>query len=78
MNNGVNTLSSVLSSIGSSTSQVIEFSAGTHSDTTNPNNLTALNLVMIGQDSGFSSPVSILNYGLTISGQQILEQDLQI
>lgn len=68
LNANVNTLSSVLSSIGSLTSQVINISGGTHNDTTNPNNLTAINLVMIGQDSGFSSPVSILNYGLTISG----------
>ena len=82
LNANVNMLSSVLSSIGSSTSQVINISGGTHTDVSGNatvNNLNAINLVMIGQDSGFSSPVSILNcFHLfpTFIGHVLLEEKI--
>ena len=58
VNANVNKLSDVLTSTGSSTSQVIELSGGTHSDTTNPVVINQLNTVLSNLSSQLATDES--------------------
>jgi hypothetical protein len=67
VNAGVNLLSSVLSSIGSSQSQCILISAGQINEPSQVS-ITQTNLTIAGVDSAFSSPSTLINNQITLSG----------
>ena len=67
VNCGVNLLSNVLSSIGSNQAQTIYISAGEVNDTSG-NIITQTNTTIVGVDSAFSSPSSLIRGDLTLSG----------
>ncbi len=66
LNAGINTLSSVLSAIGSSTSVSVQCSAGGHSDSAVT--ISKVNLTMFGPDAAFSQPSVTFSFPVTISG----------
>ena len=68
LNAGVNTLSSVLTSIGSLTSTAINISPSGHSDTQNPVIVSKVNLCLVAPDCAFASPATTFNFPLNVNG----------
>lgn len=67
VNCGVNLLSSILSSIGSSSGQSILISAGQVNEPS-PITITQTNMTICGIDSAFASPSTLINNNVTLSG----------
>jgi len=67
VNAGINLLSTVLNSIGTSQSQCILLSAGQINEPS-PLTITQTNLTISGIDSAFASPSTLINNNITLSG----------